>query len=144
MASNVRFLDQVLINPVGGAGGGGSNIVDGAANYIVKFKDANTLTTSSIYEDPDSGNIGIKTTTPNSGTFQVSGSIYLVGGPMTIVGTTSSPQLTVQLDNNNGDINKFQINNEGVMILGSLDNAPTAVEGGIFFSSSNDYFFGFS
>jgi len=30
------------------------------------------------------------------------------------------------------------------MVLGKLDNPPFAVEGGIFFSSSNDYFFGFS
>lgn len=38
---------------------------------------------------------------------------------------------------------KIKINTEGVLQL-TQSATPTAVEGGIFYSSSNDYFFGFS
>jgi len=37
---------------------------------------------------------------------------------------------------------KFKINSQGVIQL-SQSLTPTAVKGGIFYSSSNDYFFGF-
>jgi len=88
MASNVRFLDQVLINPVGETGGGGSNIVDGAPNYIVKFKDANTLTTSSIYEDSDSGNIGIGTLSPIN-TLEINGGLTATSLTASIISASS-------------------------------------------------------
>jgi hypothetical protein len=63
---------------------------------------------------------------------------------MNIVGSSDTPPLTVDLNDGNGDITKFQINQEGVMVLGQLDTTPTVITGGMFFSSSNEYFLGFS
>ncbi len=39
---------------------------------------------------------------------------------------------------------KLKVNTEGVLQLTSQSVTPTAVAGGIFYSSSNDYYFGFS
>ena len=49
----------------------------------------------------------------------------------------------VSINDGNGDSNKLQVNNEGVTVLGKLDTTPTAVTGGIFYSASNEFFFGF-
>jgi hypothetical protein len=69
---------------------------------------------------------------PYTGSADISGSVLIDG------------ILLVKLDDGNGDSNKFQINQEGVMVLGQLDTTPTPILGGMFFSSSNEYFLGFS
>jgi hypothetical protein len=69
---------------------------------------------------------------PYTGSAGISGSVLIDG------------ILLVKLDDGNGDSNKFQINQEGVMVLGQLDTTPTPISGGMFFSSSNEYFLGFS
>lgn len=38
---------------------------------------------------------------------------------------------------------KFKINEQGVMVLSSFDETPTAVAGGMFYSSSDAYYLGF-
>ena len=63
---------------------------------------------------------------------------------LTISASSADDALLVKLDNNNGDPDKFKINNEGIAVLGALDSSPTPVAGGIYFSLENDYFFGFS
>lgn len=40
------------------------------------------------------------------------------------------------------DVEKIKINEEGIFTLIGLDETPTAVAGGIFYSSSNDFYFG--
>ena len=62
---------------------------------------------------------------------------------LTISGSSSNDTLLVKLNNNNGDTDKFKINNEGIVVLGALSSSPTPVAGGIYFSTENDYFFGF-
>lgn len=39
---------------------------------------------------------------------------------------------------------KVKVNSEGTLQLISQSSTPTAIPGGIFYSSSNDYFFGFN
>ena len=39
---------------------------------------------------------------------------------------------------------QVKVNNEGVLQLSAQDNTPTAVEGGIFYSGSDEYYFGFT
>tara|TARA_R110000744_G_scaffold16837_1_gene46124 strand:- start:493 stop:984 length:492 start_codon:yes stop_codon:yes gene_type:complete len=73
---------------------------------------------------------------------QVSGSFFA-----TIV---SSSQVQISGDNVNdlflvkleGE-NKLIINAEGVTVLGQFNITPTATAGGLFYSSSNDFFLGF-
>lgn len=62
---------------------------------------------------------------------------------LTISGSSSNDTLLVKLNDNNGDTDKFKINNEGIVVLGALSSSPTPVAGGIYFSTENDYFFGF-
>jgi hypothetical protein len=63
---------------------------------------------------------------------------------LTISGSSSNDTLLVKLNDSNGDTDKFKINNEGIVVLGTLSSSPTPVAGGIYFSAENDYFFGFS
>jgi hypothetical protein len=69
---------------------------------------------------------------PYTGSAIITGSLELEG------------PFLVKLNDGNGDINKFQVNNEGVTVLGKLDTTPTAVSGGIFYSASNEFYLGFS
>jgi len=69
---------------------------------------------------------------PYTGSAIITGSLELEG------------PFLVKLNDNNGDINKFQVNNEGAVVLGKLDTTPTAVSGGIFYSASNEFFLGFA
>jgi hypothetical protein len=146
--AQVRFLDQV---PVGvyetdSSGGGGGIIV---ASSSISLGVARTLnfTGSSLISITNENEFATITLTsdpfPYTGSAEITGSLYLIG-PMNIVGSSDTPPLTVDLNDGNGDITKFQINQEGVMVLGQLDTTPTASTGGMFFSSSNEYFLGFS
>lgn len=69
---------------------------------------------------------------PYTGSAVISGSLNLEG------------PFLIKINNNNGDVNKFQVNSEGTTILGKLNTTPTAVSGGIFYSSSNEFFLGFA
>ena len=69
---------------------------------------------------------------PYTGSAIITGSLELEG------------PFLVKLNNGNGDINKFQVNNEGTVVLGKLNTPPTAVSGGMFYSSSNEFYLGFS
>ncbi len=69
---------------------------------------------------------------PYTGSAIITGSLELEG------------PFLVKLNNGNGDINKFQVNNEGIVVLGKLNTPPTAVSGGMFYSSSNEFYLGFS
>ena len=73
---------------------------------------------------------------------QISGTLFAT--------TVSSSQVQISGDNVNdlflvkleGE-NKLIINAEGVTVLGQFNITPTATAGGLFYSSSNDFFLGF-
>lgn len=144
--AQVRFLDQV---PVGvyevNSDGGGLSIASASIDLGI----ATTLnfTGSGIFSITNESQYATITLTsdpfPYTGSAEITGSLYLIG-PINIVGSSDTPPLTVNIDDNNGDITKFQVNQEGVMVLGQLDTTPTPISGGMFFSSSNEYFLGFS
>jgi hypothetical protein len=81
--------------------------------------------------DGSTGVIITATPFPYTGSAGISGSLNLEG------------PFLVRLNDGNGDSTKFQVNNEGVTVLGKLDTTPTAVSGGMFYSASNEFFFGF-
>lgn len=74
---------------------------------------------------------------PYTGSAQITGSLIVTGSG------TESPFL-ITMPNSNGDTNKMQINNEGTLVLGKFNTTPTAVTGGMFYSSSNEFYLGFS
>jgi len=67
-----------------------------------------------------------------SGSFGTTGSIYIE-----LDGVEDFFSITVAGEE------KLKVNTEGVLQLVSQSTTPTAVEGGIFYSSSNDFYFGF-
>ena len=81
--------------------------------------------------DGSTGVIITATPFPYTGSAGISGSLNLEG------------PFLVRLNDGNGDSTKFQVNNEGVTVLGKLDTTPTAVSGGMFYSASNEFYFGF-
>jgi hypothetical protein len=73
------------------------------------------------------------------------GNVFPFTGSAIITGSLElEGPFLVKLNDSNGDVNKFQVNNEGVTVLGKLDTTPTAVSGGIFYSASNEFYLGFS
>ena len=73
------------------------------------------------------------------------GSTFPYTGSADISGSASVNGIfLVKLNNGNGDPNKFQVNNEGTVVLGKLNTTPTAVSGGIFYSASDEFYLGFA
>ena len=76
--------------------------------------------------------------------FRQTGSFFSATSPIKITGS-----LGIELDGTSetfdvsvsGD-KKFEINDEGVVVLAKFATAPTAVSGGFFYSSSNDFYLG--
>lgn len=86
------------------------------------------------------------TSTEVAGIFSETGSYYSTTNDLKVTGS-----LNILLDDNNKEFtvssttqDEFTVNNEGVVILGVKSGPVTAVEGGIFYSSSNEFYLGFS
>jgi len=79
---------------------------------------------------------------PYTGSAGITGSLAVVG-PIVITGSSSTSPFLINIPDGNGDEEKFKVNEEGTLVLGKLDTAPTAISGGIFYSASNEFFLGF-
>jgi hypothetical protein len=76
--------------------------------------------------------------------FPYTGSAVITGS-LTISGSGNNNLFLITLPaTSNGDKNKIQINNEGTLVLGKFNTPPTAISGGIFYSSSNEFYLGFA
>lgn len=64
--------------------------------------------------------------TGSTGRLQLSGSFEITGSSNTDIFIIKSSSLET-----------FKVNNEGIIVLGNLSYTPTAVEGGIYYSSDN-------
>jgi hypothetical protein len=73
-----------------------------------------------------------------TGSLNVSGS-FSTSGPITIDLDGVDDIFSISV----GGQEKLKVNTEGVLQLTSQSSTPAAVGGGIFYSSSNDYYFGF-
>ena len=76
---------------------------------------------------------------------------YLTGSLNVSGSFSTSGSLTIDLDGVDDVFSirvegeeKVRVNKEGVTQLISQSVTPTAVEGGLFYSASNDYYFGYS
>lgn len=117
---------------------------------LIQWKQLDTDLTSSLY----------------SGSFNVTGSIVLNGIDLSLdqnifkqtgsywnttrnVGITGSFQLNLDGVNNYfavsvGGQEKIKVNTEGTLQLAPQEQTPTAVSGGIFYSSSDAFYLGFN
>ena len=141
MATNKRFLDQNVINPSGTSNNGGpitilSASVDLGKANVLNFT-GSTVTDITVTNGVALIDLNYALDTSSFVTFPYIGSALITGS----LGLTGS--LAVRLDTGNGNPNKFQVNNEGVMILGTFATPPTASAGGMFYSASGEYFLGF-
>ena len=115
---------------------------------VVYQKDTNALYVLTEKGDTAATNVWSVITTSaaefieSSGSAQITGSL-VVTGPTTIIAPTSSitDHLFLVRSTDSAD-NKFVINLEGVTVLGAFSETPTAVEGGMFFSASGDFYLG--
>jgi len=64
-------------------------------------------------------------------------------GSFSLNSSTSSVPFLINVSGSNGNNEKFKINSEGVLQLGSFDNIPTLVSGGMYYSSSGEYYLAF-
>lgn len=114
-----------------GSGGGstptGSLLTTASATLNVITFTKGDGSTFDITVDTGSGGGG-GSTFPFTGSALITGSLGLTGS------------LGVTIEDGNGPDTKFSVNNEGVIVLASLNTTPTAVDGGIYYSSSTFYF----
>ena len=130
MASNVRFLDQVSVSTYQTSGG---EVID-TGSFLIN-----------AVEDPIGGGIIFTRGNGNTFTVEVNPDPFPYTGSAIITGSLQlEGPFLVKLNDGNGDPNKFQVNNGGTVVLGKLNTTPTAVSGGIFYSSSNEFFLGFA
>lgn len=124
----------------------GVSIPAPAANAVAILDDNITITTAvtsinfsgSAFTVIDEGSNAITVFSDLGDVFPYTGSAVITGSL-----ELEGPFL-VKLNDGNGDPNKFQVNNEGLIVLGKLDTPPTAVSGGMFYSASNEFYLGFA
>jgi len=98
-------------------------LFNGLENYIPIFTSNSDLTSSNIYIT-ESG-VSVNTTSSNAALTVNSTNVSRDAIQIQITGSTY-----------------FKVNNEGVMVLSPFINTPTAISGGIIYSSSGEYFLG--
>tara|TARA_R110002012_G_scaffold121530_4_gene271121 strand:+ start:2345 stop:2830 length:486 start_codon:yes stop_codon:yes gene_type:complete len=112
---------------------------------LVYQKDINTFFVLNTVGVGAAAQYSIITTSESTSTFPFTGSAAISGslqvhGPTTITAPSSSDLFLVKIHGQ--EESKFVINLEGVTILGAFDEAPTAQAGGMFYSSSGDFYLG--
>lgn len=134
----------------GGGGGGGSEpggntstiqynnagVLDGDDNFKFEASISTVILTGSLITTGDI--IGTLIDLDSTGSARITGSLDLEG-PLHITGSSTVDPVKVTIPDGNGGDEKFVINNEGVLVLANLTTAPTAITGGIFYSSSQFY-----
>jgi len=125
MANNIRFIDSLKVGAYNtqNTGGSGITINNNVDNYV--------LTATGNQEIDGNANL------------QFDGVNLGIGGPSNgarfeINDNTSSDLLLIKNSGNQG----IKINNSGVLQLLEFSSLPTAIEGGIVFSS-NEFFLGY-
>lgn len=134
----------------GGGGGGGSEpggntstiqyndagVLNGNDNFKFEASISTVILTGSLITTGDI--IGTIIDLDSTGSARITGSLDLEG-PLHITGSSTVDPVKVTIPDGNGGDEKFVINNEGVLVLANLTTAPTAITGGIFYSSSQFY-----
>ena len=119
---------------------------------LVQWKQLDSLLTgSSVYTGSFevTGSIvlnGIDLGLINAGIFKQTGSFYATTNDLEVTGSMKlsldgvSDYFSVSV----GGVEQLKVNEEGILVLSAQDITPSAVTGGIFYSSSDAYFLGFT
>ena len=67
------------------------------------------------------------------------GSLLSISSSLEITGSTGTTPFIIKLDDGNGQAEKIKVNNEGVLTLGNMNSAPTAITGGLYYSNGSFY-----
>jgi len=131
----------VEINIPGGGGGstptGSLLTTASAALNVITFTKGDASTFTLTVDTGSGGDLF-----PYTGSAEITGSLEVIGftnltGSTFIQGTAGNDALSVSTS---GGDKKLSVNSEGVTVLGEMTSTPTAVEGGIYYSSSQFYF----
>ena len=126
MASNVRFVDNLKVGAYSaassGGGGGGITILNNVNNYVL-------------------------TATGGGDTIKGNPQLLFDGTNLGIGGASAGSRLSVQDDGSNDLLlikntstnQGLSVDNDGILSLTEFGSLPTAVEGGIIYSSNNFY-----
>ena len=142
-ANIVTVTDVASLGPPGPAGPSGQPGVSGGVSGVIDFIDLGgnpfsvepALTGSGKY-------VGLNITEPQY-ELHLSQSLFaplVTSSRMEIQGDGVNELFIVKA--HNSEDTKFVINLQGVTILGQFDTTPTPVEGGMFYSSSGDFYLG--
>lgn len=67
------------------------------------------------------------------------GSLLSVSSSIEITGSSTTTPFIIKLNDGNGQEEKLKVNNEGTLVFGNLNTAPTAVTGGLYYSNGSFY-----
>ena len=128
MASNVRFIDSVKVGSyqvLGGSGGGGGgsiNILNHVNNYVLTATGAGDTIKGNPQLIFDGSNLGIGGAS--------------AGSRLSVQDDGSNDLLLIKNTSTNQGIS---VNNDGIVALTEFSTLPSAIEGGIIYSSDNFY-----
>lgn len=79
-----------------------------------------------------------------SGLFRLTGSVYSTANDVAITGSldVNFVESTQEFRVSSQSVTQFSINNEGVAVLAPRSTVPTAVSGGMYFSTDGNFYFG--
>lgn len=79
-----------------------------------------------------------------SGLFRLTGSVYATTNNVTVTGSldVNFVENTQEFRVSSQSVTQFSINNEGVAVLAPRSTVPTAVSGGMYFSTDGNFYFG--
>lgn len=92
----------------------------------------------------DSGSSHFINAVLGSGLFRLTGSVYSTANDVAITGSldVNFVESTQEFRVSSQSITQFSINNEGVAVLAPRSTVPTAVSGGMYFSTDGNFYFG--
>jgi|TARA_R110002020_G_scaffold314978_1_gene530113 hypothetical protein len=110
--------------------------------------DIRIIPTSGVIQFSGSNNEQVAFTSASIESFLISATASLnlnadsgvvVSGSFILSSSVSTSPFVIAMDQIGGDVEKLKVNSEGIVVLGAPDSAPTAVEGGIYYSQSIFY-----
>lgn len=111
------------------------SLLSGSSVYTGSFEVTGSIVLNGI-------NLGVM----NAGIFRQTGSFYATTNDLEVTGSLklSFDGISDYFSVSVGGEEKFKINEEGVAVFTPQADTPTAVTGGLFYSSSDAYFLGFN
>ena len=139
LAGSAQISSSVDLSGLGGGGGAGDITAVIAGDGL-----SGGASTGDATLTLDSGSTHFISAVLGSGLFRLTGSVYATTNDVAITGSLdvnfveSDQEFRVYSQSSI----QFSINNEGVAVLAPRDGEPTAVSGGMYFSTDGNFYFG--